>query len=300
MARIRGSIERRRRRIGFLFITLWLAGLIIFYAYPLGYSFFMTFNEIFSAVGPEGPYLDWTFVGFGNYRYAFGEDPQFLTSMIIFLQESLLMIPVIVVFALLVSYLLSRKLPGRAGYRAVFFLPVIITGGGVILSILETGDVAAGGLDFLRSEQLTIYVENNLPANVAGAVVGVLERFSIILWYSGVQILILLAGYSAVSPTVYEAARIDGAGGWETFWKITLPSLVPFIMLNVVYTIVDQFTLPWNPILALTREHLTSARTGIGYAATVGWIYFIFTSVMIGLAFFVFRKRLPKTDRGGR
>jgi ABC-type sugar transport system permease subunit len=293
------GLERRRQLIGLAFITPWLLGLLIFYAYPLGNSFAMTLNEVFAVARDGRAFLEWTFVGIDNYERALLEDPEFVTELLVFGQESVIMIPIIVVFALLVSYLLTRSFPGQMLFRAVFFLPVIITGGGLILNLLQTQQSAGGALDFLQSEEIITFIEVYFPTDVAAAITGILERFSVILWYSGVQILIFIAGYHSIHPSVYEAAKIDGSTAWETFWKITLPALTPFILLNIIYTIVDQFTLPWNPILALTEEHMTSPDTGIGYSATVGWTYFIFTSLLIGLAFLVMRRSMPAASSGG-
>ena len=99
-----------------------------------------------------------------------------------------------------------------------------------------------------------------------------MDRITLVLWCR--RILLVLAALKTINRTVYEAAAIDGAGRWEVFWKITLPALTPFIVLNTVYTIVDLSTYPFNPILESIRRSMFDVRTGMGYAAAQGWTYF--------------------------
>src|SRR5690606_28384605 len=114
--------------------------------------------------------------------------------------------------------------------------------------------------------------------------------FVIILWYSGVQTVVLLAGLQSIPSTVYEAAAIDGANGWETLWKITLPGLVPFILVVAVYTVVDQFTMPSNPMMGMINWNMYEGTRGMGYATAMGWLYVVFVMLMLAVIFFIFRK----------
>src|SRR5690606_11050670 len=139
-------------------------------------------------------------------------------------------------------------------------------------------------LDFLEQFNLTTMVVTHLPEVWANPIVKVLDSFVLILWYSGVQILIFLAGRQTISPSVYEAARIDGANPWETFWKITLPAMIPFISLNLIYTTVDLFTFPGNPILSQVNS------TDYGLSSALAWIYFVIIFAFLGVFYFIFTR----------
>jgi ABC-type sugar transport system permease subunit len=91
-----------------------------------------------------------------------------------------------------------------------------------------------------------------------------------------------------VNSQIYEAASIDGASPWEIFWKITLPSIKPFILVNLIYTTVDLFTSSMNEVILLIKEHMFKIDTGFGYATALAWIYFgiIFAILLMILAIF--------------
>jgi ABC-type sugar transport system permease subunit len=104
-----------------------------------------------------------------------------------------------------------------------------------------------------------------------------------VLWFSGVQILIFLAGLQKVDQSLYEAARIDGASPWESFWKVTLPMLMPLVIVNVIYSIVYVSTFALNEIIILIKNNMFSTITGFGYATAVAWIYFIIITLVLAI-----------------
>lgn len=265
--RTRMTLSRRRAYEGFAFITPWLIGFLSFMAFPLIYSFYMSFTDV--KVGATSIELKWK--GIGNYLYAFLNDNTFPVELMSFFQQSLLMVPIIVVFSLLVGLMLNSEMWGRPFFRAIFFLPVIFSTSQVVLSLFNRG---AGRIAFLERFNVSEVLNMSLPERWSGPVLAVLDRITLVLWYSGVQILVTLAALKTINRAVYEAAAIDGAGRWEVFWKITLPALTPFIVLNIVYTIVDLSTYPFNPILEAIRRSMFDVRTGMGYAAAQGWTYF--------------------------
>ncbi|QJC51504.1 sugar ABC transporter permease [Paenibacillus albicereus] len=266
----------RRYGIGLLFLLPWAVGFCAFVAVPVGWSMFLSLHKV--AVVPGGFKYDWT--GFGNYRDAFVKDNVFPIELITYFQQMLLMVPVIVIFALLISLLLNQRFPGRFVYRALFFLPVIFATGQVLSELFVQG---AGDVPFLDQYNLEPLVRRYVGGELGRTVMEVLGRVVLILWYSGVQILIFLAGFQTVPPSIYEAVRIDGASPWDSFWKITLPASMPFISLNALYTIIDLFTFPLNPVLKHIRDNMFKVETGYGYASALAWIYFAFIFVLIAL-----------------
>jgi len=272
------SLATRRSLEGFAFITPWLIGFIVFMAYPLGFSLYMSFTE----VQVTATKINFTFVGWDNYVYAFLSDNVFPVQLTSFIQESLITVPIIVIFSLLVGLLINQDVWGRGLFRAIFFLPVIFSTSEVINSLFNQG---AGGGNFLQRFNIFGLMLNALPEQLYQPISTVLNRFTLVLWSSGVQILLILAALKTISGNVYEAAAIDGAGRWEVFWKITLPALTPFIVLITVYTIVDLSVSPFNPMLGSIRSHMFNVRTGMGYASALGWIYFLLILVSLVLVY---------------
>lgn len=263
---------------GSLFIAPWVFGFIFFLAAPLVYSLYLSFHNV--KILPTGIQL--RFVGIAYYREILIDSPQLHNELIPFLREVLIMIPIILIFALLIAILLNQKFTGRLFFRAVFFLPVIFTTGYVVTEFITQGQ---GGLGFLErfdiEGQLHFYLGDNIWTKT---IVEILSRFILVLWYSGVQILIFLAGRQTISGSVYESARIDGASPWEVFWKITLPAMVPFIFLNLIYTTINMFTFPFNPVLTIVEY------SNYGFNSAFAWVYFLIIALFLAIVMFVFSR----------
>ena len=283
------KIESKQKIIGFAFVGRWLLGFAVFSAYPLLYSLYMSFNK----VKVSGSALKMEWMGWENYNKALLRDAEVMNNLIKVLQNTVIIIPIIVVFAIIMALLLNEEFKGRSFIRAVFFLPVLLTSGNLIESLTAQGQ---GTVSFLKSDTI-----NSLLANIGGSLgetlTMVIDSFLIILWYSGVQMLILIAGMQSVNPSVYEAATIDGAGKWESLWLITLPNLVPFILLATIYTVVDQFTAPFNKIMDFIMGHMNNVKTGYGYASAISFLYFLLILGMIGIVFLMFRRSVTEKKR---
>lgn len=295
------KIETKQQLYGLGFISFWIVGLLLFWVYPLVYAFVMSLHKI--SIKAEDLLYD--FVGFANYEQIIIRDTGFWDLWLPFFLKSIVMIPIIVLFSLISALFLQQRFPGRGLFRAVFFLPVLFTAGGVIISLLSSntvGGTAAGmtntmTLPFLQDQNLLAFIQSNFHPRIAGTVTDILNSFVIILWYSGVQIVLLLAGLQSIPSSIYEAAAIDGANGWETLWKITLPGLVPFILIVTVYTVVDQFTMPSNPMMGMIHWNMYEGTRGMGYATAMGWLYVGFILLMLAAIFLIFRKTFARRER---
>ncbi|QTH43904.1 sugar ABC transporter permease [Cohnella sp. LGH] len=280
-----GKSSRRRQLLqfrwkeyglGYLFMLPWMIGFVAFVAFPIGWSLWNSFNQVF--ITSEG--FKYTWVGLDNFRRMLIENNAYPIILLTYLQEVLLIIPLILIFSFVVSLLLNEKFPGRGWMRALFFLPVIFATGQVIMELFVQG---AGELPFMEQYNLDVILRQYFSETTASMLLGILGKAVIILWYSGVQILIFIAGFQTIPKTVYEAVRVDGASPWESFWKITFPGMLPFIGLNAVYTIVDLFTFPFNPVLEIVRSNMFSPTTGYGYASAMAWLYFAIILLLLGL-----------------
>ena len=272
------STKAYNRLEGFLFMLPWLAGFLIFMAFPLMFSLYMSFNNV--RVLPTG--MKYESVGTQYYRTILMGSAELYDQLLPFFQQVVIMVPVIVIFSLLVAIFLNQKLKGRFLFRTIFFLPVIFSTGAVLQEFMNQEE---GGLGFMRSESIGSFLQSYIGGSPwGGPVLAVLEHFVLVLWYSGVQIIVFLAGRQTIPGSVYESARIDGASPWEVFWKITLPAMSPFMLLNVFYTVVDMFTFPSNPIMTMISAG------NYGYSSALAWIYFMIVLVFLSVVMVIYSK----------
>ena len=110
-----------------------------------------------------------------------------------------------------------------------------------------------------------------------------------VFWKTGVQIVIFLSGLQSIPESYYEAAKVDNANSWDSFWKITLPMLSPVILLNTVYTMIESFRNTDNKIANLIVKIIFNS-ADYEYGAAMGWIYFSVTFLIIGFIFLVSRR----------
>ncbi|MCA0756045.1 sugar ABC transporter permease [Paenibacillus sp. N4] len=276
-----------RKIEGSLFIAPWVFGFLTFVAFPLGYSLYMSFHQVKITVNT----VNYTFIGFQHYREILVANGSLLYEELLpFLRESAMMIPIILVFSLLVAILLNLRFPGRTLFRVIFFLPVIFSSGQIVQEFIAQGE---GSLSIMETLRIDYYLQEYVPGAWAGPIQKVMGSFVLVLWYSGVQILIFLAGRQTLPAAVYEASRIDGSGPWNTFWKITLPGLVPYIFLNLMYTVVDLFTFPSNPIVSRVNT------TNYGSSSALAWIYFSIILSFVLLTLWLY-SRVDKAISGRR
>ena len=119
-------------------------------------------------------------------------------------------------------------------------------------------------------------------------IVSAVQSIATIINHSGVQILIFLAALQSISPAIYESCEIDGATAWETFWKITFPMVSPMILVNGVYTIIDNFTTDSNSVMQVINKTYGSSATGAHVSSAMGWMYFLMVLLVVGLVALVF------------
>jgi len=271
------TLRRRQALEGYLFISLWLAGLVIFLLLPLARNGIWSLTDAELLTVNENP----AFIGLDNYVEAFTIDIEFVPYLLETFRNLLVDVPFILAFSLVVALLAMQQVPGIGLFRAVFFLPVVIGSAAVVDRMF---DMAGSQLVLFRGEGaqqfLQLYLGDSLPAFMQ-----FLNRSIFVLWRSGVQILIFIAGLKGIDPALYEAAEVDGASRWGRFWKVTLPMLSPVILVNIVYTIIDSFTDYFNRVLFYIRLVTFRTQLRIGYPSALGNIYFILIFVLVILVF---------------
>ncbi len=280
-AKRRPMTNRKRNALwGYGFIAIWLIGFLGFTLYPMIYSIIISLNDV--RLTTDGLELSWR--GFYHYNFALSVAKEFRLAIgndIGFILSATI---VVVVFAFIISLLLNKGFPMRTFFRVVFFLPVVIMSGPVISKLLTGRTV-----NFSDETGLLYGFLEDLPSVLQTPTMFVLNNLVKILWFSGVQILIYLAGLQKISPDIYEAASIDGAGPWEKFWKITLPYMVPMAMLNAIYTVVEISNYSELEVNQLISKNLFAQQRIYSYSAAMSWMYFIIVAVMLLLVLLVFK-----------
>jgi ABC-type sugar transport system permease subunit len=198
-------------------------------------------------------------------------------------------------FSLFMANILVQKFHGQKLARTIFFLPFIVASGMVIAVI--KGDVySADIINTTQSSQFQITVLRNilhsinLSNGLITTITNMLNSLFEISWKCGLQILIFMSGLQSISPSIKEAAKMEGATGWEYFWKVAFPILTPIFQLNLVYSIIDSFTDYSNVIIK--RIYNLSASHELSRSSALAWIYFGIIFLIIGLVFLLIRRRI--------
>ncbi len=281
----KSKLKRREARMGYFFCFPWIVGACTLLLYPLVRSFwFMLCDVRTTAFG-----LTETFVGAGNFQKVMNQETTFITDLGAFATRMVVSVPVIVVFALLMAMLLNLNLRGKGIFRTIYFLPVIVVSGPVMGMLNGEG---AGAISAIDTTSITNTVNSMLPGFLSSGILWALNSIVMILWYAGVQILIFLAAIQKIDTSLYEAAKIDGGSGWECFWKITLPTIKPMILLNALYTLIflsgDTNS---NIIIVTIKNVMFEARKGYGYATAMAWMYSAIVLIMVGIIALLFAPR---------
>jgi len=271
------SLKQREGMMGYLFVLPWIIGVLIFVLRPLAQSFHFALSQV--KMTPKGREI--TFIGIRNFTQILQEDETFPMELASYLVKTVMATPIIVVFALIIALLLNTKIKGKGFFRLIFFLPVIIASGPVMDQLVSQGAGSIPAMNTLAIQSLISF----MPGFIVDAIMGLFENIVMYLWYSGVQILIFLAAVQKIDTSLYEAAKMDGGSTWECFWKITLPTIKPMTLLNVVYTIVYLSNNEQNNIIETIKDAMfgTTGSRGYGYASAMAWLYALIVTVLVAV-----------------
>lgn len=273
------TLRGRNAAWGYLFISPWIIGLLIFTFYPAIYSVIISLNDV--RLTDAGMQLSWR--GLYHYNYALNVNGSFRMNIGDAVLFIVCVTVVVVVFSLIIALLLNKKFPGRTFFRVIYFLPVVIMSGPVISKLL-TGET----VDFSSQVPKVSSFLESLPGILKTPAMFVLNNLVIIFWFCGVQILVFLSGLQKISPDIYEAASIDGAGPWEKFWKITLPHMKTIALLNAVYTVVETSNYSELGINKLISDKLFDQTRIYSYSAAMSWLYFVIVALILALVYLCF------------
>ena len=285
------SLEKKNGLYGWIFIAPFVVGVLLVYGEVIVNSFLFSLNEVKSDT--SGYILN--FLGLDSYKYALTTHPTFVQDVLTSLGSLLLQSPITVFFSLFIAVILNQKMRGRAIFRAVFFLPVVLATGVVAKAdmtnaILENMDsmsgVSMGGQEMLSGfdvQNIQVMLESMyIDASIVEYIVTLVDNIYDVVSHSGVQIILFLAGLQSISPSVYESAQMEGATGWEIFWKITVPMISPIIFVNVLYSVVDMFTRADNTIMVMIDD-MAFNKMNYSVSSAMAWLYFAALAVLLGL-----------------
>lgn len=288
------SLDKRKARAGWIFVLPFVIGFVLIYlpiVYDsIRYSFYTI--KVLSGGGFELIPAGWS-----NYNEALFVNPDYVTTLITGLKDMIFDIPMILIFSLFMAVLLNQKMAGRAVFRAIFFIPVILSTG--IMESIESQNLLSdymgesSGIDDGSGSSTASEIVSSLDVEqmFQGMAVGqglvsyvttAINNIYDIVNRSGVQMLIFLAGLQSISPAIYESVQIDGATSWETFWKITFPMISPMILVNAVYTVIDSFTTDSNVVMKFIANEYQQANGNV-ISSAMAWMYFLIVIAIIAL-----------------
>ena len=290
------TMETKKAWKGFLFILPWFVGFLFLFLRYFINAIIYSFNNITISSGS----MTYQFVSIDNYFKAFASDEKFIVYLTNSLMQLLYQVPLILFFSLFIASVLNQKFFSRAFYRVVFFLPTIISCG-VVLGIIR-GDTMFNALQvgekttyaFQTISVQDILLANNVNTGLVSYIGTILDSLLELFWYSGVQIVIFLSGLQNVSPSLHEAANIDGASSWDFFWLITFPMISPLLLTNTIYTIIATFTNYTNPVISYTSS--LASKMDLSYASALAMIYFVISFLIILIIYFLLNRKVFYRD----
>lgn len=286
------GLTKRRALYGYIFILPFIVGFIFFMVKPLFQSLRMSFSEV--VISNSGFKLNWN--NFANFKRAFTIDPEFNRMLVESVTQMIYRSLATIVFSFFVALLLNQKFKGRAFARSIFFLTVILSSG--VLVGLEYNNALMQQLkDTIEksgnSNSITQVLENILVSNTGGVnglsgsvfeiLFEIIDSIYDVAMASGIQIIIFLSGLQNISPSMYEAAQMEGCTSWESLWKITVPMVSPLMLVCWIYTIVDFFMKTDNKIMEKINYQMVN-QLNYGYSSALAWIYFVVCMLLIGLS----------------
>ncbi len=289
--------SRREAFWGFVFIGPWILGFLLFALGPLMASLVLSLTD-FNLVRPEAA----KFIGLDNYA-RLASDPLVVQGLVVTARFALIAVPVTMAASLGVALLVnSPRLIGRSVFRTLFYMPIqipLVASTLVWIGFLNPETGWLNGILGLVGIQGPDWTNNATWVYPALTLIG--------LWGIGNFMLINLAGLQSVPTELYEAARIDGAGPWSMFRRITIPLMSPILLYNLVISLITTFQYftqayvltngrgdPNNATLFINLDLFREAfvNNHMGYAAAIGWLLFVIILALTLVLFVFARKRV--------
>lgn len=281
------TFQQRQNRLGYLFMSPWIIGFILFTCFPFLATIYLSFTDVKSTILG----FEINFIGLDNYVVAFFRNAEFVPALLSFLSMIIPYTFVIVILSFVIAYLLNKITKFKGLFRMIYFLPVIIMSGPVMYQILDSNE--AQTMSDATREYTDIFILeiiNNYSHPFASLLVDVFEELTVILWFTGIPIVLFINGLQKINVSLYEAAKIDSANSWQILWKIILPIIRPIALVVTIFTIAQLGTYDTNPVYTLINTATANTSGGLGFAATYAWIYSLIVLIIIGFACLIFKE----------
>lgn len=282
----KNSASRQENRDGYIFILPWLIGFFAFTLIPFISSFVLSLTD-YSIMGET------SFIGLDNYKTMFFEDDKFWQSLKVTFSYVFVTVPLKMIVALLVAMLLNSKRRGIGIYRTAFYLPSLI-GGSIAVSVVWKQLFSNNGLinsflEIFGAAPIYWFTDTRFA---------MWTLVSLAVWQFGAPMLIFLSALKQISPSYYEAARIDGASVFDRFFKITLPMITPVLFYNLIMQMIGSFTTftqsyvvteggPLNSTLfyALYLYRRAFEFFDMGYGSAMAWVLLVIIACFTAIVF---------------
>lgn len=284
-------IARQKAKTGVIFSLPVIFGIVVLFIVPLVQSLRMAFSSV-SVKGQTG--LIYKFAGLENFKYAFTENPDYMKDLAQSFINMATTVPVILFMSIFCAVLLNQNFKGRGIARVIFFIPIVyassamlnVDTGDVMQQAMQNSSYAVESFKGMAGFQMAELISQiGLPDDFIEIITGIVDKIYSVVQLSGVQIIIMLAALRSISPSLYEAAYAEGAGGFEKFWLITLPMSASSIVLCLIYSIINSFVAYDNPVVKLTKQMMTDMK--YGYSAAMSWTYFVIVFVILAAVYAV-------------
>ncbi|MBR4179312.1 MAG: sugar ABC transporter permease [Treponema sp.] len=293
----------RRAVYGYLFILPFIIGFIFFMVKPLCQSLRMALSDV--TISTQGFSLAYNQLA--NFKKAFLIDPDFRRMLVEGIGNMIYRSLATVVFSFFVALLLNQNFKGRTLARSIFFLAVILSSG-VLVGLENNNSLMAQLKDTIEesgsANSITQVLERILVSSSTGfsgisgktfeKVFEIIDSIYDVAMASGIQIIIFLSGLQNISPSMYEAAQMEGCTSWESMCKITIPMISPLLPVCWVYTIVDFFMKSDNEIMTKINDNMLAL--AYGFSSAMAWSYFIVCMVLIGISSAILSKVVYNYD----
>ncbi len=276
--------------MGFSLISPWVIGFLIFTAFPLVYSLFLSFTDYNLFNKPN-------WVGLSNYKWLFTKDIEFWKSVKLTLSYAAITLPIGVIGSLLVAMLLNKKIKGVGIFRTIYYLPAVLPEVAVALLWRLFFNSESGLLNYMLQPILKLF--NLGKPDWFGDARFVLPAFAIMsIWgIFGTNTVVFLAALQGVPRSLYEVADLDGASAFKKFWNITVPQISPIILLQIIMGMIGalqvftvaMFVRPTSAAGKFLNQLIYErgfTQLHMGEASAIAWVLFI---IILALSLLVFK-----------
>ncbi|MBM3190894.1 MAG: sugar ABC transporter permease [Chloroflexi bacterium] len=282
---------------GYAMASPWIIGFILFTAGPVLLSLYYSFTFYRITASPR-------WIGLNNYKVLVSNDPLFTLCLTNTIYYAALSVPLSIITALILAMLMNQRIPGRALFRTIYYLPSVVSGVANAMLWLWIFNPRLGlinrvlGVVGIRGPAWIFSYEWAKPSMVLMS-----------MWSVGGTMVIFLAGLQGIPEHLMEAAHIDGANAWRRFWNVTIPMLSPTIFFNLVTHVIGSFQV-FTQVYIWTHRHDPSGGSAgprnsllfyvlylfnkafgelrMGYASAMAWILFLIilalTLIQFGIA----------------